>query len=73
MRPLRRLVRLAGIPAWRMALSVLLGALALAFGIALMATAGYLVSRAAERPPILSLTVTIVAVRFLGLARPLTR
>ena len=56
-----------------MALSVLLGALAMAFGIALMATAGYLISRAAERPPILSLTVTIVAVRFLGLARPLTR
>ena len=73
MRPLRRLVGLAGIPAWRVALSVLLGALAMAFGIALMATAGYLISRAAERPPILSLTVTIVAVRFLGLARPLTR
>ena len=32
-----------------------------------MATAGYLISRAAERPPILSLTVAIVAVRFFGL------
>ena len=38
-----------------------------------MATAGYLISRAAEQPPILSLTVTIVAVRFFGLARPLAR
>ena len=56
----------------RAALSVLL-ALAVAFGVALMATAGYLVSRAAEQPPILSLTVTIVAVRFFGLARPLSR
>ena len=57
----------------RVALSVLLGALAVGFGVALMATAGYLISRAAEQPPILSLTVTIVAVRFFGLARPLAR
>ena len=55
------------------ALSVVLGALAVGFGIALMTTAGYLISRAAERPPILSLTVAIVAVRFFGLARPVTR
>ena len=73
MRILRRLVGIAGIPRWRAALSVLLGALAVVFGVALMATAGYLVSRAAEQPPILSLTVTIVAVRFFGLARPLSR
>ena len=32
-----------------------------------------LISRAAERPPILSLGVVIVAVRFFGLARPLSR
>jgi thiol reductant ABC exporter CydC subunit len=38
-----------------------------------MAAAGYLISRAAERPSILSLTVAIVAVRFFGLARPLAR
>ena len=38
-----------------------------------MATAGYLISRAAERPAVLSLTVAIVAVRFFGLARPLAR
>ena len=73
MRTLRRLVGIAGFPRWRAALSVLLGALALAFGVALMATAGYLISHAAEQPPILSLTVTIVAVRFFGLARPLSR
>ena len=40
---------------------------------ALMATAGYLISRAAEQPAILSLTATIVAVRFFGLARPIAR
>ena len=43
------------------------------FGVGLMATAGYLISRAAERPAILSLTVAIVLVRFFGLARPLAR
>src|SRR5512133_2308083 len=56
-----------------MALSVLLGSLAVGFGVALMTTAGYLISRAAEQPPILSLTVAIVAVRFFGIARPLAR
>ena len=61
-------------PPWApMALSILLGSLAVGFGVALMTTAGYLISRAAEQPPILSLTVTIVAVRFFGLARPLAR
>ena len=43
------------------------------FGVGLMATAGYLISRAAERPAILSLTVAIVGVRFFGLARPIAR
>jgi ATP-binding cassette subfamily C protein CydC len=70
---LRRLTNFAGVPRDRAALSILLGAFAAGFGVALMATAGYLISRAAEQPPILSLTVTIVAVRFFGLARPLAR
>ncbi|HSE80253.1 MAG TPA: thiol reductant ABC exporter subunit CydC [Gaiellaceae bacterium] len=68
-----RLFELAGIPGRRVAVAVVLGALAVVFGIGLMTSAGYLISRAAEQPPILSLTVTIVAVRFFGLARPLTR
>jgi ATP-binding cassette subfamily C protein CydC len=70
---LGRLVALAAVPRWRTVLPLVLGALAVGFGIALMATAGYLISRAAEHPPILSLTVTIVAVRFFGLARPIAR
>jgi ATP-binding cassette subfamily C protein CydC len=73
MRELRRLLSLAEIPRRRAVVSVALGALAVGFGIALMTTAGYLISRAAERPAILSLTVTIVAVRFFGLARPIAR
>jgi ATP-binding cassette, subfamily C, bacterial CydC len=69
----RRLLALASLPRGRVALSIALGALAVGFGVALMATAGYLVSRAAERPPILALTTTIVVVRFLALARPVAR
>jgi thiol reductant ABC exporter CydC subunit len=56
-----------------MAVSILAASLAVGFGVALMTSAGYLISRAAEQPPILSLTIVIVAVRFFGLARPLAR
>jgi ATP-binding cassette, subfamily C, bacterial CydC len=70
---LRRLLRLGDLPRRRVALSIVLGALALGFGVALMTTAGYLISRAAEQPPILALTTVIVAVRFFALARPLGR
>jgi ABC-type transport system involved in cytochrome bd biosynthesis fused ATPase/permease subunit len=73
MRELRRLLALSGVPAWRVAVSVCLGSIAILFGVALMSTAGYLISRAAEQPPILSLTVAIVAVRFFGIARPIAR
>jgi thiol reductant ABC exporter CydC subunit len=70
---LARLLRLAPAPRGELALSVVLGALAVLFGIGLMTTAGYLIARAAEQPAILSLTTVIVAVRFFGLARPLAR
>jgi ATP-binding cassette subfamily C protein CydC len=70
---LRRLLALSGIRASRIAVSVALGTLTVLCGVGLMATAGYLISRAAERPAILSLTTAIVAVRFFGLARPLAR
>jgi ATP-binding cassette, subfamily C, bacterial CydC len=70
---LRRLGEMARPPFGVMVRAVVLGSLAIGFGVALMTTAGYLISRAAERPPILALTVTIVAVRFFGIARPLAR
>ena len=61
MTALRRLLGLAEISRARAAGVVLLGALAVAFAVGLMTTAGYLISRAAEHPPILALTTTIVA------------
>jgi ATP-binding cassette, subfamily C, bacterial CydC len=70
---LRRLLALSGIRASRVTVSVALGTLTVVFGVGLMATAGYLISRAAERPAILSLSVAIVAVRFFGLVRPIAR
>ncbi|MFL6049921.1 MAG: thiol reductant ABC exporter subunit CydC [Gaiellales bacterium] len=68
-----RLVDLSGVSRPRLAVVVSLGAVATSLGIALIATSGYLISRAAQRPPVLALTVTIVIVRFLGLTRPLAR
>jgi thiol reductant ABC exporter CydC subunit len=70
---LRRLLALAGAPKTRVALAAGLGAVTVLCGVGLMATAGYLIARAAEQPPILSLTVAIVLVRFFGLGRPLSR
>ncbi|MBV9165560.1 MAG: thiol reductant ABC exporter subunit CydC [Solirubrobacterales bacterium] len=70
---LRALLHLTRAPRSRLALAALLGALTVSFGVGLMATAGYLISRAAQRPAVLSLMVAIVAVRFFGLGRPALR
>jgi ABC-type transport system involved in cytochrome bd biosynthesis fused ATPase/permease subunit len=66
---LRRAAR-AGAPArGRMALVVALGAGTVLAGAALLAVSGGLISRAAERPPVLALAVAIAAVRMLSIAR----
>lgn len=69
----RAVLRLVSVPRQRLALAVILGALTVLFGVGLMATAGYLISRAAEHPPILSLMVVIVLVQFFGIGRPFVR
>jgi thiol reductant ABC exporter CydC subunit len=64
--------RTAGLPRGeraRLVLAITLSAGAAGAAIALLSTSGYLISRAAQRPEILSLMVTIVAVRTFGLAR----
>jgi thiol reductant ABC exporter CydC subunit len=50
-----------------------LGGIASASGMALTATSGWLIVRAAERPIILTLMTAIVAVRTFGIARPVFR
>ena len=73
MTTLSRLLALVEAPRSRAALVVALGAGTVICGVGLMGTAGYLISRAAEQPAVLSLTVAIVGVRFFGLTRPLLR
>lgn len=50
-----------------------LGAGSVASGVALTATAAWLITRASEHPPVLTLMVAIVGVRLFGLARPVLR
>jgi ATP-binding cassette, subfamily C, bacterial CydC len=54
---------------WRLAAAVLAAVATVVAGVGLMASSGYLISRAALRPPILELTVVLVGVRFFGISR----
>lgn len=54
-------------------LSTVLGALASASGVALTATAGWLIVQASSHPAVLTMLVAIVGVRTFGLARPVLR
>ncbi len=56
-----------------LALSVALGTAAVLAAVGLLTTSGYLISRAAQRPEILALSVAIVGVRFFGISRALLR
>ena len=53
--------------------ALLLGFVAAASGVGLAATSGWLISKAALRPPILSLEVGIAAVQAFGLGRAVAR
>lgn len=62
------------LPFWpRAALALLLSALTVSSHIGLMATSSYLLARAALQPHIMELTLTIVGVRFFGIARAVFR
>lgn len=50
-----------------------LGAVALLAGVALTATSGWLIAKASQQPPILTLTVAVVGVRAFGLGRATLR
>ena len=73
MNTLRWLIRVARPELIRLGAAALLGALAMACSIGLMATSAWLISRAAQQPPVLYLTVAIVAVRAFGIGRGVLR
>ncbi len=58
---------------WSLPLATLLGALSAASGVALTATAAWLITRASQHPAVLTLLVAIVAVRAFGIGRPVLR
>ena len=72
-RPVWRLLRLAVPAGPRLALAVLCGLLAAGSAVGLTATSAWLISRAAQQPPVLYLTVAIVGVRAFGIARGVFR
>jgi ATP-binding cassette subfamily C protein CydC len=53
----------------RLLLAILLGSLALGSGLALAAVSAWLITRAWQMPPVLDLSVAVVAVRTLGISR----
>uniref|UniRef100_UPI0007C77C85 thiol reductant ABC exporter subunit CydC n=1 Tax=Peterkaempfera griseoplana TaxID=66896 RepID=UPI0007C77C85 len=73
--PLRRITALAraASPTGRLPLAALLGSLALGSAVALLATSGWLISRASTQPPVLTLMVAVTAVRAFGIGRSVFR
>ncbi|MEU0223347.1 thiol reductant ABC exporter subunit CydD [Streptomyces sp. NPDC006284] len=57
----------------RLGLALLLGSAALGSAVGLMATSGYLISRASEQPPVLYLMVAVTATRAFGIGRAVFR
>ncbi|WP_269855450.1 thiol reductant ABC exporter subunit CydD [Streptomyces sp. RPT161] len=70
---LARMRRMAHPLRARFALAVLLGALTLGSAIGLMATSGWLISRASQHPPVLYLLVATTATRAFGIGRAVFR
>ncbi|WP_330257606.1 thiol reductant ABC exporter subunit CydC [Nocardia sp. NBC_00565] len=58
---------------WRIAVAIAWGVLALGSGLGLAALAAWLIARAWQMPPVLDLSVAVVAVRALGISRGLCR
>ncbi|MEU6550703.1 thiol reductant ABC exporter subunit CydD [Streptomyces sp. NPDC046915] len=70
---LGRVRALAGPRRARLALALLLGSLALGSAVGLMATSGWLISRASQQPPVLYLMVAVTATRAFGIGRAVFR
>ncbi|NLU82356.1 thiol reductant ABC exporter subunit CydC [Rhodococcus sp. HNM0569] len=71
--PLVRALGLLELDAWRVTRSILAGIATLGSALALAALSAWLITRAWQMPPVLDLTVAVVAVRALGISRGLFR
>jgi ATP-binding cassette subfamily C protein CydCD len=72
-RALARVRGMSGPRRGRLALALLLGSLALGSSVGLMATSGWLISRASQQPPVLYLMVAVTATRTFGIGRAVFR
>ncbi|MER6349488.1 thiol reductant ABC exporter subunit CydD [Streptomyces sp. NPDC001595] len=70
---LARVRAMSGARRGRLALALLLGSLALGSAVGLMATSGYLISRASQQPPVLYLMMAVTATRAFGIGRAVFR
>ncbi|MEU3553668.1 thiol reductant ABC exporter subunit CydD [Streptomyces fragilis] len=70
---LRRVRGLSGARRGRLGVALLLGSLALGSAVGLMATSGWLISRASEMPPVLHLMLAVTATRAFGMGRAVFR
>ncbi|MBQ0847758.1 thiol reductant ABC exporter subunit CydD [Streptomyces sp. BH-SS-21] len=70
---LARVRAMAGPRRGRLALALLLGSLALGSAVGLMATSGWLISRASQQPPVLYLMVAVTVTRAFGIGRAVFR
>ncbi|WP_328495205.1 thiol reductant ABC exporter subunit CydD [Streptomyces sp. NBC_00414] len=70
---LARVRAMAGPRRGRLALALLLGSLALGSAVGLMATSGWLISRASQQPPVLYLMIAVTATRTFGIGRAVFR
>ncbi|MFJ3643745.1 thiol reductant ABC exporter subunit CydD [Streptomyces sp. NPDC090108] len=70
---LARVRAMAGPRRGRLLLALFLGSLALGCAVGLMATSGWLISRASQMPPVLYLMVAVTATRTFGIGRAVFR
>ncbi|WP_326729402.1 thiol reductant ABC exporter subunit CydD [Streptomyces phaeochromogenes] len=70
---LTRVRAMAGPRRGRLVLALLLASLALGSAVGLMATSGWLISRASQQPPVLYLMVAVTATRAFGIGRAVFR
>jgi ATP-binding cassette subfamily C protein CydC len=71
--PLRRAIGLTGLRLGQLAAAVFFGALTQAASVALAGTSAWLIVRASQMPPVLSLQVAVVGVRAFGITRGVSR